>query len=179
MPQPKKPANRRVDRRQSRSNLELVEGDAKLLAKIPPAPPRLLKITKIAWESYWTSTLTAVVRLDTDLPALVRLFTLYDERERAYRGYRSERLVKGSQDQLVLNPLARAMAVFDTEIRQLEDRFGLTPKARLALGIDLGRARKGLAEVNAELDDDEDDETEDPRAEMELAAADEGRPEAP
>ena len=154
--------------------LELA-GDARLLAAIPPAPPGLLKITKTAWDSYWQSPMTVVVRIDADLPDLVRLFTLMDERERAYRGYRKERLIEGSTGQRVINPLARAMVSFDAEIRQLSDRFGLTPKARLHLGIDMGRARKGLADVNAELDDDEDETIEDPRAALELADPDQGR----
>lgn len=180
MPQPKKPPARRVDRRSSRAPLELIDGDGGQLAAIPPAPPGLLRVTKLAWGSFWTSALTVVVRLDTDLPGLVRLFTLYDERERAYRGYRKERLIQGSQGQRVINPLARALVSFDAEIRQLEDRFGLTPKARLLLGIDIGRARKGLQEVNAELDRDApnaDDDDDDPRASLVLADPDEGRAE--
>lgn len=180
MPQPKKPPDRRVDRRRSRAPLQIVDGDGHEVVEIPRAPAGLLKSTKVAWDSYWTSAMTVVVRIDTDLPALARLFSLYDERERAYRGYRKERLVEGSQGQRVLNPLARVMSTLDTEIRHLEDKFGLTPKARLELGIDLGNARRALKDVNADLDRDADeDEDEDPRAALELAASDEGRPQAP
>jgi P27 family predicted phage terminase small subunit len=100
--------------------------------------------------------LAPLVVPDTDLPALERLWTLYDERARALRGYRRERLVVGSTGQMVLNPLARAMQAFDAEIRAIEDRFGLTPMARLRLGVQLGEAARSLEEMNRSLDDDPD-----------------------
>jgi hypothetical protein len=80
---------------------------------------------------------------------------LYDERERAYRAYRRERLVTGSTGQLLLNPLRRAMSNFDSEIRQLEDRFGLNPLARARLGIQIGEAARTLADLNRMLEDDD------------------------
>src|SRR6266545_414479 len=84
------------------------------------------------WEDLWASPLAALVE-GTDLPALERLFLLYDERERCWKAYRKARLVKGSQGQPVMSPLARQVALLDVEIRHLEDRFGLSPRARLRL----------------------------------------------
>jgi P27 family predicted phage terminase small subunit len=128
-----------------------------------PKPPRcLLKKTLEAWERYWGSSLAQTIEPTTDVIALERLFCLHDERERAYRGYKKERLVLGSQDQRVLNPLGKMMTVLDTEIRQLEDRFGLTPRSRLQLGITLGDAAKSMAELNRSLNID-DYEEDDPR----------------
>lgn len=118
----------------------------------PPEPPAgLLVATREAWAGFWTSPLAALV-IPADLPSLRRLFELYDERARAWRGYRRHRLVEGSQGQPVINPLAKAAAAFDAEVRQLEDRFGLTPAARLKLGIRLGRAAKSLEDLARELD---------------------------
>jgi P27 family predicted phage terminase small subunit len=124
-------------------------------------PEGLLISTQGLWRKFWKSALAGAMEPESDTGAIVRLFTLYDERERAFRAYRRKRLIEGSQGQMVLNPMARAMSVFDAEIRQLEDRLGLTPRARLQLGIQLGEAAKSLQELNRMLDDDHEDS--DPR----------------
>ena len=162
------PAPKPVARRQRRNKTpELVVQDGGGNALLPPASRYWLKQTRDAWADYWGSALAQIVEEDTDGPAIRRLFNLNDERERAYRGYRQDRLVIGSQGQRVINPLARVMSALDAEIRQLEDRLGLTPKARLQLGITYGEAAKSLEALNSALggDDGDDDETkeEDPR----------------
>jgi len=130
----------------------------------PPAPSGLLKATREDWSGFWASPLASLV-IPADLPALRRLFTLYDERLRAYQGYRKGRLVAGSMGQPVLNPLFAAMKSADAEIRALEDRLGLSPIARLRLGVALGEAARSLDELNRSLDadDDADDPAGDPR----------------
>jgi hypothetical protein len=109
-------------------------------------------VTREQWKSYWSSPLSQVAERGTDLPAIQRLFSLRDERERAYRGYRKRRLVLGSKGQKVLNPLGKQMMALDAEIRQLEDRFGLNPKSRAMLGITLGEAKRSLEDLNRELE---------------------------
>jgi hypothetical protein len=65
---------------------------------------------------------------------------------------------------MVLNPMGRAMHEFDSEIRQMEDRLGMTPRARLQLGITMGEAARSLADLNRVLDeDDEGNDDVDPR----------------
>lgn len=122
-----------------RSNRERVDvgpvSIAPPIAEGPPAPAGLLKATGAAWAAFWTSPIARLVQPDVDGVALTRLFTLYDERERAYRGARRERLVKGSQGQPRANPLFDVVRQLDGEIRQLEDRFGMSPRARLVLGV--------------------------------------------
>lgn len=107
------------------------------------------------------SPLAALVS-DADLPALRRLFGLYDEHDRVWRVAREHRLLQGSQNQLVLNPLYRQASGLRADILALEDRFGLTPMARLKLGATFGDARRSLAdELQAEAsasDDDYEDE---------------------
>jgi P27 family predicted phage terminase small subunit len=118
----------------------------------------LLAATRDAWTAYWTSPLASLLIPATDMPALTRLWSLYDERTRCYRAVRRERLVLGSKRQPRRNPLYDAIASFDAEIRQLEDRFGLSPKARLELGVILGDAARSLADLNADLEDDPGEE---------------------
>jgi len=115
---------------------------------IPEAPQGLLKQTRAQWVELWSSQLAQTIAA-TDMPALERLFTLYDERHRAMRDFRKARLVRGSTGQPVLNPMGKLVKDLDGEIRQLEDRFGLSPQARLRLGIDLGKAADSLDALNA------------------------------
>lgn len=122
--------------------------------QVPPPPTGLLKTHRDSWARYWTSKVAGAADPVTDLPTATRLWTLYDERERAYRGYRKQRLVEGSQGQLVINPLYKVVQSCDSEIRALEDRLGLNPKARLQLGIAVGEAAKSIADLNQALEAD-------------------------
>jgi hypothetical protein len=82
------------------------------------------------------------------MPALERLWSLYDERDRMTDVIRDQPMTMGSQGQLVLNPLYRQRTALDAEIRALEDRFGLTPKGGLTLGIQYGEAARSLQDLN-------------------------------
>lgn len=144
-----KPAARR-QRRNKRWGPKLVR--AAEMGEVPEAPRGLLKVTRAAWNAYWSSPLADAVEIATDLPAIHRLFTLRDERERALRAYRKKRVVKGSQGQPVVNPVWSSAQKMDSEIRQLEDRLGLTPKARAQLGITLGEAKRSLDDLNRALE---------------------------
>ena len=159
------PAPKHGGRRQRKraADLALVQPIAR---EAPPAPSGLLKRTRERWDAFWRSPLGSVVSPETDVSALERLFTLYDERERAYRVVRKQRVVIGSTGQPVLHPLARQLCSYDGEIRQLEDRFGLTPMARLRLGVQIGTAARTLDDLNRQLDHDDENETEDPRLQV-------------
>lgn len=117
---------------------------------IHPAPKDLLKETEEAWADFWLSPVSSLVDWSRDRHALQRLFWLYDERTRLARAGRKARLVAGSQGQLILNPLLRQLTATDSEIRQLEDRFGLNPKAAVALGLELGALQKTMEDLNKE-----------------------------
>lgn len=151
-PLPKPP-----DRRHRAARPAIVIGPRTRAVKIPPAPGGLLRATLESWESFWSSALARLVDPETDLPAIRRLFTLQDERERALRSYTKRRLVEGSMGQPVINPAFRQVPRWDAEIRALEDRFGLTPASRFRLGIALGDAARSLEDLNAGLDVDGDD----------------------
>lgn len=124
--------------------------------EIPPAPRGLLRVTVERWEAYWASSIGQLADPETDLPAIQRLYSLYDERERAYRSYRKRRVVKGSTGQPVINPAWKQVPIMDAEIRQLEDRLGLTPQSRLKLGVTFGAAARSLEDLNRDLTTDDD-----------------------
>jgi hypothetical protein len=80
-----------------------------------------------------------------------------------------------------LNPLYRQISSLEKDIRQLEDRFGMTLASRLKLGITFADAAKSLEEINRRADADVDEEPDDdPRlAAVVLADDDGGRPAPP
>lgn len=145
-----------------------------LPAKMSGLPP--LTSTREAWDRFWSSNVAELVETDSDLGAVLRWAELLDERERAASAFRSLRLVEGSQGQLVLNPLWGVVRSCDTELRALEDRLGMTPKARLQLGVTFGEAGKSLDQLNrllerdADDDEAEGDEAFDPRQVIEATA---------
>jgi len=151
-----KPADRRQRRPARPTGLVALDGRPRTV----PAPPAGLEAASVAaWTTYWRSPLASTL-LESDRAALDRLFTLRDERARAFRVAKRARIVQGSQKQPVLSPLLGYVSGLDAEIRQLEDRFGLSPRSRLQLGVTFGEAHRSLAELNRafmEGSDDPDD----------------------
>lgn len=145
---------RSTERERIASGLSVITGGVAPLSDTPPDPPRgLLASSRASWIAYWTSPVAKIVQA-VHVPQLTRLWQLRDERDRCYRQLRKERLVKGSMGQPRRSPLWDAISQLDGEIRQLEDRFGLSPRAWLGLGITLGEAARSLADLNRELEDE-------------------------
>ncbi|MGW4426368.1 phage terminase small subunit [Streptosporangium sp. NPDC004631] len=160
-PTPKNPDDRQ--RRNAPQDLQLVTPSLQPAGQgeggLPEPPSYLLAVTKRRWEAYWASPVAALADAVSDLPALERLFWLYDDLERSRRSVRAQgHMIEGSKGQAVMNPLLRHMQTQAAEVRQLEDRFGLSPRARLSLGVTLGQAAQSLADLNAPfLGGDDDD----------------------
>lgn len=114
----------------------------------------MLKSSRESWAAFWASPYAVVVNIDRDLRALERLWTLYDARERAWRSYCKKPLLIGSQGQEVMNPMWRDARALEVAIQNLEDRFGMTPKAAAALGITVGALQKTLDDLEREANDD-------------------------
>ena len=70
------------------------------------------------------------------MPALQRWAHCLSERERFSELIESSPLVKGSTGQPVNNPLVGQVAKLTREIAHYEEHFGMTPLARMRLGID-------------------------------------------
>lgn len=141
----------------------------------PPDPPGgLLSVSIRRWEAFWTSPVAAAVDRRSDMARLERWITTCDEYERARKQLRAEgRIVRGSTGQPALNPLAQYISQLEAQIRSTETEFGMTPMSRLRLGIAVGEAARSLAELNAEIDDD-DTEAFDPRTVIGNPLADNG-----
>lgn len=109
-PPPKRPEERR--RRNKTAGPVTVRLEPEPARSVVPELPRdgeLLPETRAYWQTLWASPMAAMW-LDVDVPALVRLTMLV------------EQIGRGSASTRVLS-----------EIRALEDRFGLSPLARRRL----------------------------------------------
>lgn len=167
MPRAPKPVNIRQNR--ERRDLGVITGG--LAQEIPRPPTGLLKKSRDTWYRFWESNLatSAAFKKETDLGVVENLWRLYDERERAWKTHRKARYVQGSTGQMVVNPAGKMALQIDSQILALEDRLGLSPMARLKLGITFGQAQMSLEELirrqneaaAADEDDPRDDELED------------------
>jgi hypothetical protein len=125
-------------------------------------------VTKTGWAAVWVHPIMAAVDRSLHEPELRRLFDLRDEREIISAIVRASPVVEGSQGQERMHPLYARLSTVETELRNLEDRNGLNPKAMADLGISFAGAKKSLDELAEGLEDDptEDDgasEEADPR----------------
>jgi P27 family predicted phage terminase small subunit len=161
-PPPKTP-----ERRQRRNARTTTGRESALVAlpggrrDVPDPPPGLLKAAKDRWHGFWASEVARAIDPQSDLPALERWVKATDEYDRVAKVVKRSRLVKGSMGQPVANPLLGYLAQLESQISKAEAAFGMTPIARLRLGIALGEAARSLESLNQELEADDDD---DPRA---------------
>lgn len=115
-PLPKPPdQRRRRNKDQGQWQLLPSEGRHGRPPDLPTRRPAWLKATRAWWKTIWASPM-ATVWLPADVPALVRLATLV---ELVGRG--------------------EASTVLLWEMRQIEDRFGLSPRSRRALQWEVER----------------------------------------
>lgn len=143
----KKPAERRQGRGTSDVGL-VASADVR---PVPVADDSWREGTVEHWVAFWSSSLSSQVE-QSDVPALRRLFWLYDELGRMREALEDTgRVVAGSQGQPRPNPLYKQISELQSEARQLEDRFGLSPRSRLQLGIALGAAHASLDSLNDRL----------------------------
>ncbi len=162
MPGPRKPP----DQRQRRNTPDI--GNVQAITSVAPDAPQradgkpILAAVRAAWVEFWDSDLSGLV-LPADMPAMVRLFRMYDSRERMERAYLDAPFSTGSTGQVVIHPAAKEVASLDGRITALEDRFGITPMGRLKLGVTFGAAAKSLEAINADFDSDSHEEEPDPR----------------
>ena len=176
-PPPKSP-----ERRQRR-NVRTTTGRGSGLVAVPggrrvaPEPPAgLLKPARDRWEGFWASEVARAVDPQSDLPALERWVKATDEYDRVGRQVRRGRLVRGSMGQPVANPLLGYLAQLEGQISKAEAAFGMTPIARLRLGVALGEAARSLESLNQELEADVDDDPRDDPATYPAAVVADARP---
>lgn len=130
----------------------------------PPSPPEgLREETQTLWWDYWNSDVAWLLRVDTDIAAVERYFQMLDEIKEAQDVIDEEGLtVPGSKDQDVEHPMLRHIDRLRRQCVQLEDRLGMSMKARRLLGI-AAQKRKTLDDRNQRAQDGGTQEKKDPR----------------
>ena len=76
-----------------------------------------------------------------------------NEYEIVSKEFRSSRLARGSAGQPVLSPLAGYLATLEATLSRAEAELGMTPMARLKLGIAYGQAKLTADALNHSLDE--------------------------
>ncbi len=127
--------------------LKELSGGAAVPREQLPAPPEGLDPAAVDyWYGYLGSVVgRSVVNLDTDGPALRRWAACVSQRLKLQPQLDATPLVKGSMGQKVVNPINTLIVNLTREIERLEEHFGMTPLARMRLGIAIGEAADSLA----------------------------------
>lgn len=118
---------------------------------MPPYPPGISVAAKRVWAAFWESPVAPTVDLRADKPALERWILAYSEVDRLRRKIRQEPTVTGSMGQPVLNPIHDIMRGYIRDMERAEEHFGMTPLARMRLGIAIGEAGLSLAALRDSL----------------------------
>jgi hypothetical protein len=155
---PPKPAAQRRRRNAPTAGAAVLEGPQRRAPKLPGSK-ELLASTRSWWRTVWASPM-ASRWTPADEPALVRLAHLKDLTDRELRGW-TVRMQVGDLEHdenrpgLVRVVLAGAMVSVQllAEMRQLEDRLGLTPMARRRLGWELPGEDDQAASADAPPDE--------------------------
>jgi hypothetical protein len=150
MPQPRKPADRR--QRGDRTKDIGVVRALPSVAPVVPAPDTTWRAEVVeAWNDFWCSPLAGPnVLRPTDAPALRRLFVYRSRLLDALDSMDVEPIVSGSTGQPTMSPWAAEIHRLESAVSKLEERFGLTPMARLKLGVTYEEG-VSLAHRNAQL----------------------------
>lgn len=136
-----------ADVRQRRNMPTPLGGDAG--PAVTPDPPKGLPVVlRGQWTALWRSSVAALMDPVSDLPAVTRLFELYQLADRV-----QAQLADAEE---VDSGLVSARVRLASEIRLAEGQLGLSPRSRLALGIALLAGQK--ASTLDDAVDDADDE---------------------
>jgi hypothetical protein len=99
-----------------------------------PEPRTQRKLGEVAeryWDTLWTSPM-AVTFTDADIQPLTRLAVLVDDRDRSESGEGLIEIIESAYTEGEVEVVVGRF-VGDGEIRQLEDRYGISPLARRRL----------------------------------------------
>lgn len=158
MPTPSKAPEDRLGHHAPPTDLETMPGPGVEVA-IPRPPIGLSAGLRRSWDGLWRSPVAKLFDPVSDLPVVSRLYYLYKLSDRIARQIDKadpERLVTLMEDEdpteetrRLIAEIAAAVASWNatvatqvrvaTEVRQLETTLGISPKARLALGVALGQ----------------------------------------
>ena len=165
MPAKKKPPGTRQDNRTDRGLVVVeISDEGRSVPELPLADPRVEASN--LWASFWSSDLSQVVEMDTDVNLVGRWIRYVDQWYRAMDEFEARPMTAGSQGQTRANPIFKVIEALERFIKDAESNLGLNPLARSKLGIAIGQGELTAQEVNARIrrssdgaaDQDQDDE---------------------
>jgi len=102
---------------------------------VPPCPEGVVTKARDAWNHLWRSPLRQAYA-ESDLPALHRWVWWYDQWLRtAEQITQTGPTRSGARGDVVLRPSVRFLKACEEALQSLEEAFGMTPLARMRLGI--------------------------------------------
>lgn len=140
-PLPKEEGKRQ--NRRARSNLKLIAQHDASAVVVPHPPDGMSEMQVESWTAFWYSEMSQLVK-ETDLSSVRRLWNYYQQHEDLNAIFGKGRMVAGSTGQPRLNPALDGLMKLETAILRLENELGLTPSARLRLGITFADATNSL-----------------------------------
>lgn len=142
-----RPSTRKSVKQDERQQREAIVLALPASVKCPEPSDSWLPEVVSAWQAFWSSDVAAAVD-DALLPAVRRLFDLRSRQAAAFSLYDAQPYVDGSTGQPRINPAFDAAMKLETAITALEDRYGLTSKAKVNLGLAFGQAQLTAADLN-------------------------------
>ena len=113
-------------------------------APIPDPPDHLGPIGRRYWRDVWEAG-AKVYRPETDAAVIDRYCSLQERRIKFLRVLESDGYTTvGSQGQTVAHPAAKLLSDVETKLTPLEDRLGLSPEARIRLGLAVTETKSRL-----------------------------------
>lgn len=154
----RKPPERRQDRHKARSTVVTL---APAAPPAPEPPEELLKSTAALWNEFWSSDIARAWQ-GPDIDGLRRLIVYRDEWQRMINAHRAHRFVEGSMGQAKVSPALEVALKLEAAMGRLAADLGLSPLARMRLGIAFGQAAKTAEQLRDDAYNVTDDEP-DPR----------------
>ncbi len=109
--------------------------------RVPPIPAFERGLfgarTRALWRGLWRSPSAMHWDPEADVVPLARYLLQVEEWQRHQQLVRKAPVVRGSMDQLRANPLTASMRELEREMRATEEQFGISPRARLSLGMEI------------------------------------------
>jgi P27 family predicted phage terminase small subunit len=143
MPKPIKPPGKRINRITKSIGVISAAGAA------PRMPSGLCSAAATAWRTYWSDTVSGVMR-PSDATLVLRWVRNVDRYHRLVSEADREPVVVGSTGQPRPNGLYDLVFKIEASIREDEKQLGIGPANRLRLGVALSESAKSLAETNTE-----------------------------
>lgn len=157
-PAPKAAARRQRSKRDMGADIGLVT----ICGGVEPhMPSGLCSAAQSAWRDFWDDALCGVMR-NPDASMALRWVKNLDRYYRLMASADGEPIVTGSTGQYRINPGYDLALKIEASIKADEQQLGIGPLNRLRLGVALSESAKSLADLNAEVEDDDEDD--DPRA---------------